>query len=426
MELISAFSSENSILTYVSITRARIVMNVLTCSILLLFMVCCAGAHAASAAFMSGIDVLEQADFDVLKGKRVGVITNQTGVDRQGSSTVDVLFASRKLSLVAIFSPEHGFRGDQTGGALVGNATDTATGLPVYSLYGKTRRPTDEMLNGIDALVFDIQDVGARFYTYLSTMGLCMEEAAKRGIEFVVLDRSNPLGGEILEGPVLEDAHEFTGYFPVPIRHGLTPGEMARLHMDLKKLKLKLTVVPLKGWTRCMLYDETGYPWVKPSPNIRNLDAALLYPGLGLFESSNMSVGRGTESPFLWFGAPWLETTSLLQVLESAAIPGLRFTAEIRTPTDDIYSGKVCQGVRIEVLDRHHVRSLDVFVRVVCALRDQKTAAFLLKGQEAALMVGNNIYKAVFDSKDSPEKILADFESSWRKFDSNRRKFLLY
>jgi uncharacterized protein YbbC (DUF1343 family) len=390
-----------------------------------LVLVLCAGARPA-AAFMTGIDALERSDFTVLQGKRVGVITNQTGVDRQGRSTVDVLFASRKFKLVAIFSPEHGFRGDQTGGASVGDSTDPVTGLPVYSLYGRTHRPTAEMLRGIDVLVFDIQDVGARFYTYLTTMALCMEEASKRGIDFVVLDRPDPLGGEMLEGPVLDGPFDFTGYFPVPVRHGMTPGEMARLHADLKGLKVRLTVVPLQGWSRGMHYDETGYPWVRPSPNIRDLDAALLYAGLGLFEASNVSVGRGTGSPFLWFGAPWLDSERLVKTLEAAALPGLRFMAETRTPGEDIYSGQACRGVRVEVLDRRRVRALDVFVHAVCALRDQKASAFLMRAQESALMMGSNIYKAVFTSQDPPAKILADYEKSWRAFAAMRQKYLLY
>jgi uncharacterized protein YbbC (DUF1343 family) len=242
----------------------------------------------------------------------------------------------------------------------------------------------------------------------------------------VVLDRPNPLGGQILEGPVLEGPFDFTGYFPVPVRHGLTPGEMARLHADLKGLKLNLTVIPLRGWTRGAFFDTTGYPWINPSPNIRSLDAAVLYSGLGLFEASNMSVGRGTPSPFLWFGAPWLEAERLVKILQAASLPGVRFSVETRTPSEDIYTGKVCPGVRIEVVDRSQVRAMDIFVHSVCALRDMKATSFLLSKQEAALMAGNNIYKAVFEANKSPQEILADFAQSWRRFDSMRQKYLLY
>lgn len=386
--------------------------------LLLALGLCLAAAAPAQAALLAGIDVLERSDFELLRGKRVGVITNHTGSDYAGRSTVDLLFASKKLELVAIFSPEHGFRGDHRDGDPVGDTKDPATGLPIYSLYGKTRRPTPAMLRGIDVLVFDIQDVGTRAYTYLSTMGMCMEEAAKLGIEFVVLDRPNPLGGERLEGPVLEGPFDFTGYFPVPVRHGMTPGEMARLHASVKGLKLKLSVVPLQGWTRDALYDETAYPWINPSPNIRGLDAALLYPGFVGFESSPFSVGRGTDSPFLWFGAPGLDAEALARTLNAARLAGARFTAENRTPTLAPYAGQLCRGVRVEILDRKKVRSLDIFVHAVAALRRPRTGP--------ALMAGPNLYRAVLESAETPGAILAGFEASWRAFEASRSSHLLY
>ena len=386
-----------------------------------------AAAAPASAALLAGIDVLERSDFELLRGKRVGVITNHTGADYAGRSTVDLLFASKKLTLAAIFSPEHGFRGDHRDGDPVGDIKDPATGLPVYSLYGKTRRPTTEMLKGIDVLVFDIQDVGTRAYTYLSTMGMCMEEAARHGLEFVVLDRPNPLGGEALEGPVLEAPFDFTGYFPVPVRHGMTPGEMARLHADVKGLKLRLSVVPLQGWTRATLYDETAYPWINPSPNIRGLDAALLYPGFVSFESSPYSVGRGTDSPFLWFGAPDLDAAALVRTLNAAGLPGARFTVEHRTPASDAHAGKACRGVRVDVVDRKKIRSLDILVHAVSALRRSRAAAPAWAGVDAAAAgTVRNIYRAVLESSEPPRDILAGYEASWRAFDASRAKYLLY
>jgi len=238
-----------------------------------------AAARPAAAYVMTGLEVLEKQDFARLEGKRIGVITDQTGVDGSGRSVVDALFTSPRVKLTAIFSPEHGFRGNAADGELISNSTDPATGLPIYSLYGKTTRPTPAMLAGLDVLVFDIQDVGARFYTYLTTMALCMEEAAKRGMAFVVLDRPDPITGSVLEGPLLGDAaaNSFTGYFPVPVRHGFTPGEMALFHKDRKKPDLDLSVIKLQGWDRRMYYDETGLDWVAPSPNIRGVEAALLY-----------------------------------------------------------------------------------------------------------------------------------------------------
>ena len=385
-------------------------------------------AARCDAYVLTGLDAAEQHDFDQLAGKRVGIITNQTGVDRSGRSAVDALFGSQKARLVAIFSPEHGFRGNAADGELISNSTDPVTGLPIYSLYGRTRRPTPAMLAGIDALVFDIQDVGARFYTYLTTMALCMEEAARLKIPFFVLDRPNPISGDVLEGPLLADnVQDFTGYFPVPVRHGMTAGEMALLHKDVRKLDLDLTVVKLQGWGRADYYDETGLAWIDPSPNIRSVDAAIMYPGIGGFESTNMAVGRGTDAPFLWFGAPWLDAERLAAELNSAGLPGARFHAEDKTPARDIYAGRLCRGVRIEITDRAAVRSMDIFVRAVCALREKKYyREFRFSDDDLKLVAGNNVYKAVFESKDPPDKIISDFSAQCGDFLRRRLKYLLY
>jgi uncharacterized protein YbbC (DUF1343 family) len=378
------------------------------------------------AAVKTGLDVWEQDDFAALAGKRVGIITNQTGVDRGGRSAVDALFASRNARLTAIFSPEHGFRGNAEGGASIGNSTDPVTGLPIYSLYGRTYRPTDAMLAGVDVLVFDIQDVGARFYTYLATMAMCMEEAAKRNIPFVVLDRPDPISGAVMEGPVLaDDIQDITGYFPVPVRHGMTAGEMALFHKAVRGLRLDLTVVKLQGWDRYSYFDATGLPWVNPSPNIRGLDAALMYSGIGAFESTNMAVGRGTDSPFMWFGAPWLDAARLAATLNAAGLTGVRLAPEDRTPASDIYAGRLCHGVRIEITDRAAVRPMDIFVRAVCALRDARYYAGF-RFEETRLTAGTNVYKAVFDSKDGPDKILADLAAQCAAFGDRRRPYLLY
>ncbi len=386
----------------------------------------CAGQ--ARALVVTGLDAAEATDFEQFAGKRVGLITNQTGVDRQGRSSVDALFASRKAKLVAIFSPEHGFRGNAADGEIITDSTDPVTGLPVYSLYGSVHRPTAAMLSGIDVLVFDIQDVGARFYTYLTTMALCMEEAARHGIPFVVLDRPNPISGMVLEGPVLPmNIQDFTGYFPVPVRHGMTAGEMALLHKDLRGIDVDLSVVKLRGWDRAAFYGDTGLAWVNPSPNIRDVDAAIMYPGIGGFESTNMAVGRGTDAPFLWFGAPWLDADRLVNTLNAAGLPGVRFRAESKTPEKDIYAGKLCRGVSMEITDRAAVRPMDIFVRAVCALRDKAYYRdFRFDPGAPRLIAGNNVYKAVFESTDPPEKIIADFQAQCRNFDKLRGKYLLY
>lgn len=395
---------------------------------LLLLAACCAFTAPAGAYVLTGLDVSEQHDFDQFAGLRVGIITNQTGADRAGRSGVDALFASQKARLVAIFSPEHGFRGNAADGELISNSTDPVTGLPIYSLYGKTRRPTPAMLAGLDVLVFDIQDVGARFYTYLTTMALCMEEAAKLKIPFVVLDRPNPISGDVVEGPLLSPAvQDFTGYFPVPVRHGLTAGEMALLHKDVRRLDLDLSVVKMQGWDRSQYYDQTGLAWINPSPNIRGVDAAVMYPGIGGFEATNMAVGRGTDAPFLWFGAPWLDAERLASELNAAGLLGVRFYAENKTPALDLYAGRLCRGVRMEITDRAAVRPLDIFVQAVCALRDRRFyPGFRVNEADFRLTAGNNVYKAVFESKEPAEKIISDFAAQSAEFYRRRARYLLY
>ena len=341
---------------------------------------------------------------------------------------MDALFASRKAKLVAIFSPEHGFRGNEEGGESISNSTDAVTGLPIYSLYGKIHRPTPAMLAGLDVLVFDIQDIGARFYTYLTTMALCMEEAAKLKLPFVVLDRPNPISGTVLEGPVLpKNIHDFTGYFPVPVRHGMTAGEMALMHKDQHGLGMDLSVVKLQGWNRAAYFEDTGLAWVNPSPNIRDVDAAVMYPGIGGFEATNMAVGRGTDAPFMWFGAPWLDAERLAATLNASGLAGVRFYAESKTPEKDIYAGRLCRGIRMQITDRAAVRPLDIFVRAVCALREKAYYRdFRFDESALRLIAGNNVYKAVFESKDPPEKIILDFQAQCREFDKARRRYLLY
>ncbi len=378
----------------------------------------------ARAQVMSGLDVLEKNDFAQLAGKRVGIITNHTGLDGSGKNAVDALFNSGKVNLKAIFSPEHGFRGDAQDGEQIENSTDPVTGLPIYSLYGKTLRPTPAMLKDIDVLVFDIQDVGARFYTYLATMGYCMEESAKRGMEFFVLDRPNPLNGETLEGPVLEAPFSFTGYYPVPVRHGLTAGETALLEADFRKLALKLTVIPAQGWQRSMIYPDTGMKWVGPSPNIPTFEAALMYPGIGCFESTNMSVGRGTDSPFTWFGAPWLDSKKLADKLSAAKLAGFSFAAQDKVPSAAIYKGVLCHGVKITILNPRSALPLSLLVHAASALRGNSNVRILAAEDRAAY--GANVFKAVYDSKQPPEKIIADFEASSSAFKKTRTKYLLY
>lgn len=315
----------------------------------------------------SGLDVLRAEGFARLRGKRIGLVTNQSGTARDLESVIDLLWDQAGLELVALFSPEHGIRGGLD--AEVPSSTDPQTGLPVHSLYGETRRPTTEMLTGIDTLVVDLQDVGARFYTYASTMAYAMEEAAARDLQVVVLDRPNPINGFAIEGPTLESAGlGFTGYFPMPVRHGLTLGEVAHLLNAEAGIGADLTVVAMQGWRRDFWFDQTGLPWLNPSPNIRDLTQATLYPGIGAIEGSNISVGRGTDSPFEQVGAPWIDGSRLAEELNRRGLRGVRFYPVSFTPASSKYRGERCHGVFVLVTDRVALAPVRVGLEIATAL----------------------------------------------------------
>lgn len=383
-------------------------------------------AHA-SGLTLSGLDVLERDGFKQLEGTRVGLITNHTSVDLNGVNAVDSFHKAGNFKLAAIFSPEHGFRGTEEGGVYIASSSDPVTGVPVFSLYGKNKqRPTPEMLKDLDVLVFDIQDIGARFYTYLTTMGYAMEEAAKAGLPFMVLDRPNPIGG-LVEGPVLEPGISFfTAYFPVPTRHGFTAGEMALFHKANINLNLNLTVIPLENWTRDLFFDQSGIVWTNPSPNIRNVNAEVLYPGLGCFEASNISVGRGTDRPFLWFGAPWMQADKIAKKLSKAGLKGVKFSAMKLIPDKDVFEGKLCEGINIEVADRSAVRALDIFVNAVYLLRKYNGAEFRLNPVEIRKMTGSSDLYNMLEAGAKPSEIIAAFEKNNADFRAGAAKFLLY
>ncbi|PKM96597.1 MAG: DUF1343 domain-containing protein [Elusimicrobia bacterium HGW-Elusimicrobia-3] len=380
-----------------------------------------------SAQTLSGLDVLQRDGFAQLQGRRVGLITNHTSVNRDGANAVDVLHAAPGVRLAAIFSPEHGFRGTEEGGVYIESSTDPVTGVPVYSLYGKGKqRPAPEMLKDLDVLVFDIQDIGARFYTYLTTMGYAMEEAAKAGLPFMVLDRPNPIGGKV-EGPVLEPGiSAFTAYFPVPTRHGFTAGEMALFHKGNLNLELDLTVVKMEGWNRRLTFDLTGIPWTNPSPNIRTVDAEVLYPGLGCFEASNVSVGRGTDIPFEWFGAPWLKAGKIAKKLNKAGLRGVKFSPLTLTPSKDMYEGKASPGVKIEVTDRAAVDALEVFVHAAYWLRKYNKGDFKLKEVEIRKMTGSAHLYDLLNKGKKPARIIEAFHKDNEGFRTAAAKYRLY
>jgi uncharacterized protein YbbC (DUF1343 family) len=319
------------------------------------------GYVLGGADAQNGIDVLHAGGYAALRGMRIGLITNQTGIDRAGNPTVDLLRSAPGLTLTAIFTPEHGLRG--TADEKVGD--EQYHGIPVYSLYGERRKPSPEQLANVDALVFDIQDIGTRFYTYISTMGLSMEAAAESKKKFVVLDRVNPIGGDVVEGPVLEGKTDFVGWHPLPVRHGKTVGELAQIFHDERRIDVDLTVIPVQGWKREQWQDEAGLPWVNTSPNIRSLRAAALYPGIGLLERA-ISVGRGTATPFEILGAPYIDGAALIRAV--GKLPGVSLTPVRFTPTASTHKGEECGGVRIAITDRRALRSVAVGMAIASAL----------------------------------------------------------
>jgi len=299
----------------------------------------------------------------------VGLITNHTGVDRQGVRTADILHRQPEVNLVVLFSPEHGIAGklDVPG---IADSSDSATRLKINSLYGKTRTPTKESLKGLDTLVFDIQDIGTRFYTYLSTMGNAMRAAAENNLRFVVLDRPNPINGIDVAGPVLDKGSEsFVGFHQLPVRHGMTAGELARMFNAELKLNLDLHVVRLQGWKRSDFYDATGLRWINPSPNMRNLNAALLYPGIGLLETTNVSVGRGTDTPFEVAGAPWVDGVALAEKLNNSRLRGIRFVPIRFVPKTSQFQGKQCGGVQLIITNRSKLQPVRIGIEFARQLR---------------------------------------------------------
>ena len=373
------------------------------------------------AKILTGLDVLEAEDFAPLKGMRVGVITNQTGVDAWGHRIVDLLHNAPDVKLAAIFSPEHGISGNLD--EKIASNSDAPTGLPIYSLYGDVKRPTDDMLKGLDALVFDIQDVGVRFYTYATTMAYAMETAAQHNIDFFVLDRPNPIAADIVQGPVLDaDMTSFTSYFPLPVRHGMTIGELAMLFNA--GIGAKLHVIKMHGYARRDWYDDTGLKWVSPSPNLRTLTETALYPGTALVEGANLSVGRGTDTPFELLGAPWIDGKMLASYLNTRKIAGVFFIPVDFTPVANRYKNQPCHGVRILLIDRHALDSPLLGIEIASALHQLYPAQFHI--QEILGMVGSrSVLQAIIDAKD-PKIIALQWQDRIDEFTAQRARYLLY
>ena len=337
--------------------------------------------QTAAAQVRPGVEVFLEKPPASLHGKRIGLITNQSGIDRQRRSTIDLLTASPHFKVVALFSPEHGIRG--VAEARVASGKDEKTGLPIHSLYGETFKPTQAMLEGVDALVYDIQDLGVRQYTYESTLALAMQAAAEKKIPIFVLDRPNPVTGTIMEGNILEKGFEgFVGIYPVLSRHGMTLGELARMYNAEQKIGADLTVIPVEGWRRHMWWDETGLPWVNPSPNIRRLEAAINYPGTVFFEAVNVSEGRGTDAPFEHIGAPWLKHIEVANGMNAKKLPGVRFEP-VTIPVAQgarKYAGQTLNGVRFIVTDRNLYRPVQTSFLMIEMIRQLHPTEFEWRG----------------------------------------------
>lgn len=371
----------------------------------------------------TGLDVLEAEKFAPLRGKHIGLITNHTGLDYQERTTINVLAHAPGVQVVALFSPEHGIAGHSD--EKFGSSKDASTGLPIYSLYGDHLRPTDEMLQGIDALVFDVQDAGVRFYTYTSTMAYCMEEAAKRNIAFFVLDRPNPLNGDIIEGPMLDaDKTSFVAYYPLPVRYGLTIGELAQFLNTENHINAQLQVISMKNWHRNYYFESTGLKWIPPSPNLRTLKGSMLYPGLEILQNAGVSVGRGTEAPFEEFGAPWINGEEIATLLNAKGLPGVHFVNQPFIPVSGLYAGQHCRGVGVRVTDRAALRSMRVGLEIAAALRTKNPDHFDVT--KILLLLGNDSTIQQLQAGTPPAEIIANWNKDLAAYDAVRRRYFLY
>ncbi len=385
----------------------------------------------------TGLDVLVNSNFEILGGMRVGVITNHTGLTKSGQHLVDLFHNSKRVNLVSIFGPEHGVRGLAPGGNYIKSEVDSVTGVPVYSLYSKTKQPTKDMLDNIDALVFDIQDVGARFYTYVYTMALAMESAANFNKKFFVLDRPNPITGSLIEGPMLQDGFEsFVGMYKLPVRHGMTVGELARLFKGEGWIQnarsLDLRVIKMKGWERGTWLDQTDVPWVGPSPSMKTLATATVYPGTCFLEGTNVSEGRGTDKPFEMIGAPWLDSRKLANELNKLSLNGVAFqpiefspVAILPAVPNPKYKDDNCDGVFIRVVQRHTFQPVKTGIAIIW------TIANLYPDKFEWLMTIDRLYgsgrlRNSLDKKLSLEEIMSSYDGDIENFKSIRKMYLWY
>lgn len=384
---------------------------------------------SAPASVVPGVEVLLSDSLHLIQGKRVGLITNPSGRDRRGTSTIDLLYHTPGVRLTALFGPEHGLRGVAEAGEKVASAIDSATGVPIYSLYGQTNAPTPEMLRDVDVLLYDIQDVGARVYTFEWTMALSAEAAGKAGKPFIVLDRPDPIRGDRVGGDILDPRfRSFVGQYPVALRYGLTPGELLRYLVGTHQVNADITVIPMRGWRRSMWFDETGIPWINPSPNLRTLDAALLYPGTVFFEGTNATEGRGTEAPFQLIGAEWLNDAGAIAAeMNALGLPGVHFDSTSRTIEANggyKFGGKTIPMIHISVTDRNTVRPIEVGIRLLRAIYVRHRAEFQWRGSIDRLAGTDELRHAV--EQGTVDALLARWAADAKRFESESRAYRLY
>ena len=382
-----------------------------------------AKTRSRAGRVQTGLDVLEAEKLAPLRGKHIGLITNHTGLDYQERTTINVLAHAPGAQMVALFSPEHGIAGHSD--EKLPSSKDASTGLPIFSLYGDHLRPTDEMLQGIDALVFDVQDAGVRFYTYTTTMAYCMEEAAKRKIAFFVLDRPNPLNGDIVEGPVLDaEKTSFVAYYPLPVRYGLTIGELAQFFNTENHINADLHVIPMRNWHRNYFFESTGLKWIPPSPNLRTLKGSLLYPGLEILQNAGVSVGRGTEAPFEEFGAPWINGEEVAAALNAKGLPGVHFANQPFIPVSGLYAGQHCGGVGIRVTDRFVLRAMRVGLEIAAELHKKYPGNFDVA--KILLLLGNDSTIQQLQSGTPVGEIITSWAKDLATYEAVRRRYFLY
>jgi uncharacterized protein YbbC (DUF1343 family) len=390
-------------------------------------------AHDRDASVVPGLEILLRDSAHLVRGKRVGFLTNQSAVTSAGASGIDLLHASPLVNLVALYGPEHGLRGGIEGGVRIASGIDDRTGVPVHSLYGTVQRPTPAMLQGVDVLLFDMQDIGARPYTFVWTMAMAMEAAAAQRIPFIVLDRPNPITAR-MEGPLMQMemrtvAQPITGYFPVPLRHGMTVGEIARYINSEYDIGAQLAVIPASGWRGGAWFDETGLPWIDPSPNIRSLDAALTYSGLVLFEATNLSVGRGTDAPFSYVGAPWLDTGRLLRTVAAYDMPGVVLDTVRFVPRGEgwvPFRGENVRAIRIRITDREAYLPVWMTLVLMTEIRRQHPAQFRITNDGMTQMLGSRWARQALDRGDDPHDTWRRWQAELERWSAVRDRYRIY